>query len=123
MTPEELGEQHEDVFLAVAQRGQREVVFVEARVEILAEAALLEQLAQLSVGGADDAHVDRLGLGGAEREELLRLEDAQQLRLRVERHVADLVEQQGAAVSHADEAGLVADGAGEGAAAITEELA
>ena len=41
---------------------------------------------------------------------------------RVERHVADLVEQQRAARGGADDAGEVLDGAGEGAAPMAEEL-
>ena len=51
------------------------------------------------------------------------LEDAEELGLRVERHVADLVEEERAAVGQLDEAGLVPVRAGEGAAPVAEELA
>jgi hypothetical protein len=59
----------------------------------------------------------------AERPDLLSLEEAQQLRLQIERDLADLVEQQRAAGGAADDAGELRDGAGEGAAAVAEELA
>ena len=61
------------------------------------------------MGRADDADVDALGRGRAEREHLPLLEHAQELGLRLERHVADLVEEERAAVGALDEARLVAD--------------
>ena len=75
------------------------------------------------MGGADDADVDALGDGGADGHHLLRLDHPQELRLRLGGHVADLVEEEGAAVGRADDAHLVAVGAGEGAALVAEELA
>ena len=65
----------------------------------------------------------RSGAVAAEREDLARLQDAQELRLRLERHVADLVEEERPAVGELDEARLVAVGAAEGAAPVAEELA
>src|SRR5206468_9847000 len=55
--------------------------------------------------------------------ELLLLQDAQQLRLELERDLADLVEEQRAAVGHLEAADLLGDGAGEGAPLVPEELA
>ena len=46
----------------------------------------------------DDAHVDLAIAGGAERLDLLALERAQKTRLQLERQLADLVEEQRAAV-------------------------
>ena len=53
----------------------------------------------------------------------LLLQDAQQARLHLVRHLADLVEQDGAAVGLAEEALAIAVGAGERAAHVAEELA
>ena len=50
-------------------------------------------------------------------------DEAQQLGLQVELHVADLVEEERAAVGGADDAAEGGLGAGEGAAAIPEQLA
>ena len=58
----------------------------------------------------------------ADRMHFARLEKAQQLGLDLEAGVADLVEEEGAAGGGADDALEVLGGAGEGAAAMAEEL-
>ena len=63
------------------------------------------------------------GLRLADAADLARLERAQQLRLELERQLADLVEEHRAAVGRLEGAGAVAVGAGEGAAHVAEELA
>ena len=50
------------------------------------------------------------------------LEHAQQLHLQRQRQLADLVEEERAAVGRLEETRLVADGAGEGALHVAEEL-
>ena len=64
-----------------------------------------------------------VGLRVAERLDLARLEEAQELRLDVEAEVADLVEVERAAGGGADDAGEVGGGAGERAPAVAEQLA
>ena len=59
----------------------------------------------------------------ADRRHLALLQHAQQLGLQGEGHVADLVEEQRAAVGLAKLPGAVGDGAGEGAALVAEQLA
>ena len=67
--------------------------------QVVAEAALLHLLAQRPVGGRHHAHVHLDGLRGRPRRiELAVLEHAQQLHLRGRRDVADLVQEQRAAV-------------------------
>ncbi len=95
---------------------------VDAEVEILAEAPGLHLVVEVPVGGADQAHVDADRLGAADRPDLAVLQRAQQLRLHLGPHVADLVEEQGAAVGHLEQAALGADGAGERAARVAEQL-
>ena len=68
-----------------------------------------------------DVDVDRLRL--ADAPDLAAIEHAQQLRLEVERELADLVEEQRAAVRGLDQALLVAGGAGEAALRVAEQLA
>ena len=63
------------------------------------------------------------GVGGADRQDFLLLDGAQQLDLQAERQVADLVEEDGAAARALEESFLVADRAGERAAQMAEELA
>ena len=59
----------------------------------------------------------------AERTDFARFEEAEQLRLELDGELADFVEEQRAAAGGADDAGVIAVGAGEGAAAVAEELA
>jgi hypothetical protein len=64
-----------------------------------------------------------VGLRGADGDESALLEDAEELDLEGGAHLADLVEEERAAVGEVEEAGLVGRGAGEGAADVPEELA
>ena len=81
---------------------------VEAPVEIGAEAAGGDFGGEIAVGAGDDADVDRLGAVRADRQDFALLQRAQQLGLERERHLGDLVEQQGAAVGGAEQALAVA---------------
>ncbi len=90
---EEVLDQQRNVFLAVAQRRQRDVDHVQPVIQILAELAFFHQLAQVRIGRGQDAHVHLDGLGRAERRELLLLDHAQQLGLRLGADGADLVEE------------------------------
>jgi hypothetical protein len=67
------------------------------------------------VGGGDHADVEALAPGRAERRDLARLEQAEELGLQEERQVADLVEEQGAAVR-------LGEGAGRSATAPVKAL-
>jgi hypothetical protein len=64
-----------------------------------------------------------IGSRAADALELALLQHAQQLGLQVERHLADLVEEQRAAVGELERAGARGDGAGERALLVAEQLA
>ena len=90
--------------------------------QVLPEAAGRHLGGQVLVGGTEDAHVDwQLGRA-AHRPHGPLLDDAQELALHRQRHLADLVEEQRAAVRGLEEALAVFVGAGEGALAVAEEL-
>ena len=72
--------------------------------------------------GRDDARVDLDRLGAADGPHLLLLQHAQQLDLQAHRHVADLVEQQRAAVRGLEQALVRAVGARERAFDVAEQL-
>ena len=71
---------------------------VEAVEEVLAEALLAHEGGEVLVGGGDDAHVHPDGPRAADALELALLQHAQELRLGHRREVADLVEEERAAV-------------------------
>ena len=76
------------------------------------------------MGGGDHAHIDLLRARGADGQHLALGQHAQQPRLQGERHVADLVEEEGAAVGLLDEPALALAGrAGEASRQMAEELA
>ncbi len=90
---QQMGSQRQDVVAAFAQRRQRQGKYVEAVVEIFAEAARGHFFAQQPVGGGDDAHVERHRRAAAEAFDFTLLQNAQQFGLQCERHFGDFVEQ------------------------------
>ena len=77
---------------------------------------------QVAVGRGDDAHVDLQRRRAADALEALLLERAQDLGLQRQRQVADLVEEQRAAMRQLELARLARDRAGERALLVAEEL-
>jgi hypothetical protein len=75
------------------------------------------------VGGGDQPHVGPNRLVAADPLERLLLQQAQDLALQGRRHVADLVQEQRAAVALLELADAAAVGAGEGALLVPEQLA
>ena len=120
---EEVVREHEDVAAALAQRRQLDVDDVEAVVEVLAEAALLHLGGEVAVRRGDDAHVDRDGLVAADALERPLLEHAEELHLHGRRDLADLVEEERAAVGLLEAADAPLVRAGERALLVAEELA
>src|SRR5262245_16759860 len=91
--------------------------------EVLAEAAVAYRRAQVAVRGRDEASVDRDRARPAHAVEARLLERAQELRLGRERHLADLVEEERAAVRELEAAGLARRRARERALLVAEQLA
>src|SRR5439155_24466712 len=82
----------------------------------------LAGLGQITVGGGHAPDVDSARSGRADSVERPGLDRAQELHLTVRLHLADLVEEQRAAVGELDEPGLGPDRAGEGSLLVTEQL-
>ena len=121
--PQEVVDQERDVLAPLAQRRQRDRDDVQAEEEILAEVAGPDHGLEVAVGGGDEAHVhlDRACVP-PRRSKALLLQDAQQLHLRAARQVADLVEEEGAAVGQLEAAPVLAVRPGEGAPLVAEQL-
>src|SRR5713101_9374635 len=81
------------------------------------------RLLQIAIGGGDDPYVHGLGPTAAHGFELALLEHAEQLDLRLERQIPDLVEEDGPMVGKLEAADPPIDGAGEGALDVSEEFA
>ena len=118
---EVVGEQRQ-ILLAVAQRRQGQRDDVEPVEQILAEGAGLDRRVEVAIGRGDQPEVDAHRPRAADPLELALLQRAQQLRLQVERQLADLVEKQRAAVGELEPSLLQAERAGERALLVAEEL-
>jgi len=97
--PQEELRQRPDVLGALAQWRQVDAHHVQAVEQVLAEAAVLDRLLRIAVGRGDDPHVRAKGLVAADARKLAILQHAQQLALDQDGHLADLVQEQGAAVA------------------------
>ena len=104
---EVLGERH-DLGRAIAQRRHDEREAADAEQQVLAEPAGADLGFEVAVRRGDEARVGRDFGRAADARDHLALEDAQQLGLERERHLADLVEEQRAAVGRLEEADLAA---------------
>ena len=115
---------HEEghVLAAFAERRERDRDDAEPVEEVLAEASFRDEPRQVGIRGRDDAHVGVLRLDRAHGQKLPLLQDAQELRLRLDRHRADLVEEDRALVGGLEQALLVGDRAGERATHVAEEV-
>ncbi len=111
-----------EILGALAQRGQPHGDAADAVVEILAKAALGDLGRQVTVGRAHEAHVDGLCPVRPQRSHLALLEDPEQLHLHRQRHLPELVEQQGAASRLHEQAVPARARAGERAAGGAEQL-
>ena len=121
--PQEVRRERGNVLAPLAQRRQLDLDRVQPEQQVLPEAAGRDLLAEVRVGRRDDAHVDLARARRADALEVAGLEHAQQLRLQVQRHVRDLVEEQRAAVGELEAADAIGLGVGEGALHVAEQLA
>ena len=106
-----------------AQRRQRDGIDGQPIVEVLAEAPGLDLRHQVAVGGGDDAHVGVLRAHLADALVAPLLQHAQQLALQLQRQLADLVEEQRAAVGGLEAPHAIARRARKRAAHVAEQLA
>ena len=119
---QEGADQKGEILATFPERGQMDLHSAEAKVEVLAEATLLEDPVDAPIRGGDDPHVDGDLPGPPEAPVGMALEHAEELRLSGERHVRHLVQEQRALMREL-EAALFADGrSGEGSALVPEEL-
>ena len=82
----------------LSRSGGREGDYIEAIVEVGAELASFDHCAERNVGCGDDANVDVHGAAFAEPIEFTLLQNTQEFRLQIERHLPDFVEENCSAI-------------------------
>src|SRR4051812_820597 len=119
---EEMVDEQDQVGFSFAQRRDEHREHVEAIVEILAERAGGNRPLEILVGRGDQPDVRLHRLGTADAVELALLQDAQQFHLGGEVDVADLVQEQRAAVGELESSFLARLGTRERALFVAEQL-
>src|SRR5690554_5011900 len=110
------------ILAALPEWGQMKIHDVEPVVEILAEGPLFDHFGKIAMGRRDDPNIDRLGTIGAHALHHPLLERTKKLHLKVEGHLAQLVEKERAALGLLKTTGARCHCAGEGALNVTEEF-
>src|ERR1035437_6358972 len=105
--------QEPDVVGPVTQGWQRKRDGGQAEKQIGAESTSLHFALQIAVGRGDEPDIDLLGPGVAQSRKLAGLQDSKEMRLQIEREIANLVEKEGAAMFASDKTDTIAIRAGE----------
>ncbi len=119
---QEVSRQQGDVLGAFPQCRQAQPDDVEPMEQVLAEQAIAYPLFEVLVGGGDDAHVGSDRLHAADTVEMAVGQHPQQTGLQLGRHVADLVEEQRAALGLLEAALPAGLRPREGPALVAEEF-
>ena len=90
-------DQQRNVFLALTQRGQFDMEYVQPVEKVGPERALFDHVFEVLVGGGHASEIDFDDLIPADAGDLALLQYAQQIGLRLQADVADLVEKNRAA--------------------------
>src|SRR5262249_2403806 len=115
-------EQDRNILAPLTERRKLDLDCIETEEQVLAEALLVRKLFGRGIGRRNDADIDRNGFVRSDRNHLPLLKCSQELGLKMQRQVADLVQEQGAVVRRLEAADPLASGAGERAFDVTEEL-
>ena len=108
----EVGHEQVNILAPAVQGRHLDVHHVQAVVQVLAELAGRHEILQVPVSGRDHAHIDGNRIGAAHRANHILLQHAQQLDLQAHRHVADLIQHEGAAVGRHEQPAVGAGGTG-----------
>lgn len=120
---EELAGKQQEVAAAGTQRRQINGDDVETEVEIFPEEALIDKIAQICVGGGDDAEVDRDERGSTDAANLAFLKGTEEADLGLRRKVGYFVEKQRSAVGAFEVTDAAGGGSREGSFFVPEEFA
>jgi hypothetical protein len=119
---EHLGESH-DVVAPVAERRDIDAEEVEPMIEIFAEFALGDRIGEVTIGGSDDADIDREFLAAADAADFMIFDGSQNFRLESEGKAGQLVEEKSSAVGCFEETDPGGAGVGKGATFMSKEFA
>src|SRR5215467_1665293 len=105
-----MGDQQRNITSAKAKRRKADRDDIEPVVKILSKRAVRHSFLKIAIGGRDHTHVDFYVLVPADTTELAFLNDAEELDLDGRRRIADLIQEDRAAIGNFKQAGLVRHG-------------
>ncbi len=117
---DEVPRKNQHIVTALAERRNLNRKHRETEVEILAELTLPHSLLEIAIGRGHDPHVDAQRLRATHPLELLLFERPEDLRLERKRKIANLVEEERAAMGELEPAWLALCGAGESPLLVAE---
>ena len=106
----------------LSQGGHANLQDIQPVVEIFAKPAILDCLLQVDMGGGKNPDIDGDRPTAPDALDVLFLKKAQQIRLQLQRQIADFIQQQRSAVGSLDSPHLALMGPGEGALLVAEQL-
>src|SRR5258707_1549120 len=115
-------EQGRNFLQAVAQRRNPKNEGTQPVIEILAQSAGFQRLADVHVGGGDDAGSDLNGNAAAQPAEGIILQDVLEFCLQRRGHFSDFVQKDGSGVANFEFAGVAANRSRESTSLVTEEF-
>ena len=115
--------QYRNIFVSLSQRRQSNGKNIQAIIEVFPKGLLTNRLEQIAVGGGHDANIDLDRRRAAHAIEFPLLQDAKQFHLCFVGDFANLIQENGAAVSQLKTADTTSDGVCEGALLVTEQFA
>src|SRR5208337_1579150 len=108
-----------DVFLPLPERRNLQGYNVDAVIQVFAKAPSLNGCFQILIGSRDEPYVQLGPFGAAHRPDHLIFDHAQQLRLKSHAHIADLIEEHGAAFRLFENTLFCCNCAGEGTSYVS----
>src|SRR3569833_123171 len=89
---EEMRHKQRDIFLAIAQRRQPQIHYIQAVIEVLPKSTSLHHCRKVTVRCGQNPSLDRNSMSRAHRPHFLLLQCTQELRLEVECELADFIQ-------------------------------
>ena len=117
-----MGDELGEIFQAIAQRRKGQRKDVDAVEEVTAEFVISDVVFEVAVGGNDDADIDLDGLIATDALDFAFFEDAKQLGLHGDGHIADLVEEKSATLGLLEFSHVASGRAGESTLFVAEQF-
>src|SRR5579863_1488146 len=109
----EVANQQRNIFSSLAQRRESNWKYVEPVVQIRPKVPLIDHHFQITIGGGNQPCVCPQGARAAQTLELPLLQDAQKLRLNLQRNFTDFIEEDGSTMRQLEASHTLADSACE----------